>query len=79
MMFDLLMSGGCSDDVTHTGAVGVALMTCGIPETGAATLGGRFLLVTDAQENGCEVTTQEAFRSDTLTTGGSEGEELQSP
>lgn len=46
--------------VTHTGAVGVALMTCGgIPETGAATLGGRFLLVTDAQENGCEVTTQE--------------------
>lgn len=38
----------------HTGAVGVTLTTCGeIPETGTAPLGGRFLLVTDAQENGC--------------------------
>lgn len=37
-----------------TGAVGVTLTTCGgIPETGTAPLGGRFLLVTDAQENDC--------------------------
>lgn len=34
--------------------MGVTLTTCGeIPETGTAPLGGRFLLVTDAQENGC--------------------------
>lgn len=34
-----------------TGAVGATLTTCGgIPETGTAPLGGRFLLVTDAQE-----------------------------
>lgn len=26
----------------------------GIPETGTAPLGGRFLLVTNAQENGCK-------------------------
>ena len=33
------------------------MTTCGgIPETGTAPLGGRFLLVTDAQENGWERT-----------------------
>lgn len=37
-----------------TGAAGVALTTCGgIPEAGTVPLGGRFLLVTDAQENDC--------------------------
>lgn len=37
-----------------TCAEGVALTTCGgIPETGTAPLGGRFLLVTEAHENGC--------------------------
>lgn len=37
-----------------TGAAGATLTTWGgIPETGTAPLGGRFLLVTDAQENGC--------------------------
>lgn len=37
-----------------TGAVGATLTTWGlIPDTGMAPLGGRFLLVTDAQENGC--------------------------
>lgn len=43
-----------SGGTTPTGAVGVALTTWGgIPETGTAPLGGRFLLVTEAQENGC--------------------------
>lgn len=47
-----------------TGAVGGALTTCGgIPETGTAPLGGRFLLVTDAHENGCGMTTKEIFIS----------------
>lgn len=37
-----------------TGAAGATLTTCGlIPDTAMAPLGGRFLLVTDAQENGC--------------------------
>lgn len=37
--------------------MGVTLTTCGgIPETGTAPLGGRFLLVTNAQENGCRKT-----------------------
>ena len=42
------------EEVEPTAAAGVALTTCGgIPVTGTAPLGGRFLLVTDAQENGC--------------------------
>lgn len=43
--------------VGRTGAAGATLTTWGgIPETGTAPLWGRFLLVTDAQENGCEDT-----------------------
>lgn len=52
---DIKREQGSEGEQGLTGAVGVTLTTWGgIPETGTAPLGGRFLLVTNAQENGCK-------------------------